>query len=100
MYTQNEDERRKFTRQTERETLGQLKAQNKLLKAENRKFKAPETKKVRNYAIKEEEPATPGVLSRATKSNQAMAMTGMTGTAGKDDAESLLKFFSSQNKDL
>lgn len=81
MYRANEEERIRLSKQSERETKGQLVAQNKLLKKQNREFREfqehvtkPRPATVRNYAIKEDEP--------------------------QEYDRSLINFFSSNNKDL
>jgi len=62
MYTQSENDRLMLKKQTERQTVGQLQVENKLLKQENRKYKSGGQRnfdgvKVRNYAIKEDDQA-------------------------------------------
>ena len=58
MYTQSEQDKKIFAKQTERQTVGQLQVENKLLKDQNRKYKSGQREfdsvKVRNYAVKDE----------------------------------------------
>lgn len=81
MYTRQEEEKRKIAKQTERATVEQLKVQNKMLKAENRKFRDKESvsrekpqRVVRNYTVKD--------------------------VQASELDDTVINFFSSNNKDL
>lgn len=90
MYTQSEHDKKMLAKQTERQTVEQLKVENRLLKDQNRKIRsgAREGQKVRNYAIKED------------LAENSHHVDDEHDEQRSDFDEGLINFFSSNNKDL